>query len=203
MRKLTLYLFAILLAPAALFSQPENDNFADAIFLEDLENWCSDDADYTTVDATADEAKGSCWSTGPSYNVWFKFVASSAEIEAVLRTGGDEGTLRYPYIALWDASLTQLACKGYVDASADIGIACEGLTEGNTYYISVDNHSNASYKGTFSLCVSDEIDYDFKEGAVELSDLDDWCSADAAYSTEDATQDQSKGSCWNTGPSYN
>ena len=39
--------------------------------------------------------------------------------------------------------------------------------------------------------------------AIEVTHADDWCSADAAYTTVDATPDGNAGSCWNTNPNYN
>jgi hypothetical protein len=57
-----------------------------------------------------------------------------------------------------------------------------GLTIGNTYYVSVDNHNGSSgYRGTFTLCLQDVVSYDYYEGAVLLNDLNNYCSADAAY----------------------
>ncbi|MBU0765445.1 MAG: hypothetical protein KJ607_11485, partial [Bacteroidetes bacterium] len=174
-----------------------------AYTLEDLDNWCSDDRAFTTRDATQDQSKGSCWTNGPNYNRWFTFTAGTDNIELLVKIGGDEGNMRYPFVALWDEDLTQLECESYIDATRDIGFAYEGLTEGETYYISVDNHSTSSYVGTFSLCVSEEFTYDYIDGAVELEDIDGWESEEAGFSTETATGDGEQPSAWGTGPNYN
>jgi hypothetical protein len=173
--------------------------------LTDLNNWCSADAAYSTLWATADEAKGSCQNTGPSYNRWFKFQATSKDITVQMKTGGSEGSLRHGYLALWDDLGHEITCAQYVSATSDITISHNALTVGNWYYISVDNHNGSSggYRGTFTLCVNAGLDYDWLETAEELTDLNNWCSADAAYSTLWATADEAKGSCQNTGPSYN
>ncbi|MBK9391774.1 MAG: hypothetical protein IPN68_16880 [Bacteroidetes bacterium] len=54
-----------------------------------INNWCSSDAAYTTVGASADKNKGTCWANGPNYNRWFKFQATSTNIASIkLKTGG-------------------------------------------------------------------------------------------------------------------
>ncbi|PID91571.1 MAG: hypothetical protein CSA96_07685, partial [Bacteroidetes bacterium] len=172
-----------------------------AVEITNPHNWCSADAQYTTVNASADEDAGSCWPNGPNFNRWFKFTATTNEAMVQLKTGGDEGTLRFGFLALWDDSGNELACARYSSTYSDINMGYSSLTPGNTYYISVDNHGGSiHYRGSFTLCVDDEVDYDFPEGAVELSDLNNWCSADAAYTTLDATGDTLRGSCWPNGP---
>ena len=174
-----------------------------AIELTDLDNWCSPEAAYTTLNATPDELKGSCWNTGPNYNRWFKFQATTTDIMVEVKTGGSEGTLQYPYVAIWDDANTELACGRYSTQYGDLRTGTTSLVPGNWYYISVDNLSGLGRRGTFTLCLNDDIDYDFKMGAIELTDLNNWCSAEAAYTTLNATPDEVKGSCWNTGPNYN
>ncbi|MCD6201936.1 MAG: CUB domain-containing protein, partial [Bacteroidales bacterium] len=180
-----------------------NDFKAGAIELTDFNNWCSGNAAYTTMNASPDESRGSCWNTGPNFNVWFKFQATSSDINITLKTGGDEGTLRYPYIALWDDSSNEIACARYAGSYSDLSIGSTSLVPGNWYYISVDNYNNVTYRGTFTLCIDNTITYDFREGALEIPDTGVWCSGDAAYSTMNASADGIKGSCWNTGPNYN
>ena len=73
-----------------------------------------------------------------------------------------------------------------------------GLTPGATYYISVDAFSSAT-NGTFTLCLQDRVDYDFYEGAIDLTGIINSCSANAIYTTLGATPDKTKGSTWNNG----
>ena len=187
-----------------VYAQPANDNFASATDITSLINTCSANAAYTTVAATADQSKGSCWSNGPNYNVWFKFTATATGyIKVQLNIGGASGTLQNPFVALWDASLTQLNCQNYQGASVSIETDYYGLTAGQTYYISVDNYVGTGYRGTFSLCLSDVPDYNYYEGAKDVTSLINGCSANAAYTTLNATADRSKGSCWSNGPNYN
>ncbi len=174
-----------------------------AIELTDLDYWCSGDAEYTTFDASPDEEKGSAWPNGPNYNRWFRFQATKAFVKIDMKTGGDEGTLRHGLIALWDSAGNEITSARYDYDYDDITVSSASLTPGEWYFISVDNHQNAGYRGTFTLCISDTIDYDFKEAALEVPHSTGWCSLDAAYSTMDATPDRIKGSTWNTGPNYN
>src|SRR5262245_34019059 len=85
----------------AAFAQPANDNFASATNVTSLINTCSADAAYTTLNATADQSKGACWSNGPNYNVWFKFTATATQyIKVQVKTGGSEGTLQNSFVSL-------------------------------------------------------------------------------------------------------
>ncbi|MBK9391770.1 MAG: hypothetical protein IPN68_16860 [Bacteroidetes bacterium] len=100
----------------------------------------------------------------------------------------------YQQLALWDAAGTQVGCATYVAAQGTVTLQSNSLTPGQNYWISVDDNNTP---GTFSLCVTNQIDYDFKDGAVLLSNTNNWCSADAEYSNTFATADESLGSCWN------
>ena len=121
------------------------------------------------------------------YNRWFGFTATTTEALVEIKTGGDDGSLRYGMVALWDDSGTELACGRYASDYGDIKMGYTALVPGNTYYISVDNHGGTtSYSGSFTLCMDDEVDYDYPLGAVELTDLNNWCSPEAAYTTINA-----------------
>lgn len=185
------------------YSQPSNDNQVNAIDVSTLINTCSTDAAYTTLNATSDGAAATCWNTSPNYNVWFSFVATTGQINITVDRGGSKGTLRRANLALYDSDgTTQLSCNRYVGDNDDVSTGYIGLTPSNTYYIAVDNNYSG-YRGTFSLCLSDAVDYDFFEGAIDVSPLVNSCSSDAAYTTIGATADQSAASTWNTSPNYN
>lgn len=197
-------LVAILAAMTVSLAQPANNNFASATSVTGLINSCSPNAAYTTLAATADQAAGSCWSNGPNYNVWFSFTATATQyIKVQVKTGGAEGTLQNPFVALWNSALVQLNCQNYQGGTVDIETDYFGLTAGQTYYISVDNFVGAGYRGTFTLCLSDVPDYNFFEGAQDVTSLINSCSANAAFTTLNATPDRSAGSCWSNGPNYN
>ena len=55
------------------------DYYEGAIELTDINNYCSANAQFTTIGATPDMNAASCWNTNPNYNRWFKFQASATE----------------------------------------------------------------------------------------------------------------------------
>ena len=180
-----------------------NDEFAGATTLIHSSNNCSANAAYTTVNATADGLTGSCWENGPNYTVWFKFVATSANVTLDLKVGGAEGTMQHPNMALWQSNgTTEIKCVRRIDATTDVQISSSSLTIGNTYYVSVDNYVGLGYRGTFTFCIDNTVTYDYIAGAIELTDLNNWCSANAAFTTINATSDGVVGSCWENGPNY-
>ena len=106
-------------------------------------------------------------------------------------------------VAIWESDgITEVSSNRYVNNADDVSTTALGLTPGATYYISVDNNFSG-YRGSFTLCLSDKADYDFYEGAYEITDVDNWCSADGEFTTVGATPDVNAASCWNTSPSYN
>ena len=182
------------------------DYYEGALEIADINNWCSDNAAYTTVGGTPDQGAGLCWNnSGPRYNRWFYFVATTTSIAITVDRGGAKGSQRRTQIALWESDgTTPVACKIYAFNDEDVILeSIENLAIGNTYYISIDAF-DINYDGTFTLCVNNKPGYDFYEGAIELTDLNNWCSSDAVYTTVGATPDQVAGSCWNnTGPRFN
>ncbi|MBS1982518.1 MAG: T9SS type A sorting domain-containing protein, partial [Bacteroidetes bacterium] len=131
------------------------DYYQGAQAITDLNNWCSANAAYSTIGASPDKNKGSCWTTGPNNNVWFKFTAITPNATIQLKTGGAMGSLQYPRMALWQADgTTQVACSTYTGTHTIPSITVASLVVGNTYYISVDNYAGTGYRGTFSLCVT-------------------------------------------------
>ncbi|MDN3665467.1 LamG-like jellyroll fold domain-containing protein [Algibacter miyuki] len=174
-----------------------------AIEVPHTSSWCSEDAEYSTIQASSDGEKGSLWFDGPNYNVWFKFQATATKVNAHVNIGGVYGTMDYPYIALWDNAGTEIKSKNYYTGSSPVNVQSDLLIIGDWYYISVDNRNNIYNRGTFSLCIEDVLDYDYKEAAIEVPHTSSWCSQDAAYSTVHASPDEEKGSAWFDGPNYN
>ena len=120
--------------------------------------------------------------------------------------GGSKGDIRQINVAMWESDgTTEIACERYVTDLDDVTLeVVNTLTPGNTYYISIDNLDSWA-QGSFTLCLTDnDISYDYYEGAIELTDLNNWCSSDALYSTIGASPDKVVGSCWNnSGPRFN
>jgi|GEM_PF-3089763 len=193
------------LAQVAL-AQPVNNNYGNAINVTSYINSCSPNAAYTTTGGTADLNAGANWNnSGPKYNVWFKFTApATGVINVVVDIGGAKGTQTRTQLAIWQVGgTTEIGSKRYVANGDDVSLGAVGLTPGNLYYISVDAYST-SYRGTFTLCLQDQVDYDFYEGATDVTSYINSCSSNAAYTTVGATADKVAGSNWNnSGPNYN
>ena len=201
---LNAFALVILLFPGAqLYAQPGNDNFSNATNVTSLiSTTCTTGGIYTTKFATPDQSKASCWSNGPNNNVWFKFTATSTTfINVKVKVSGPGETMQNPFVAIYDASLSQLACQNYMGSKIDLSLSYLGLVPGNTYYIVVDNY--AGYSGSFDLCLSDVVDYDFAQGAKDVTAQINSCTSGGAYTTLYATPDRSKAPCWSNGPNNN
>jgi len=199
---LLVYISAFLFAVHG-FAQPSNDNKDNALVLTELLNWCSDDAAFTSVKASDDGVKGSCLKNGPNFNTWFKFQSTTGIIQVEVKTGDSKGSMRFSYIALFDQYDRELECEEYKDEYGDVGFTYSNLDIGSWYYISVDHPYNSKYVGTYTLCVNDELGYDYKDGAIELLNFNNWCSPNAAYSTKAASPDEAQPPCLKNGPNFN
>ncbi len=177
------------------------DQQSGAIWLTDMNNWCSSDAQYTNSGATADGSSPSCWSGGTGNNVWFRFIATTTAIDVEVTTGGTYGTMRGQQIALWNEAGVEVKCANAADWFAGtLPLSIDTLTVGHTYWISVDDRRT---HGSFTLCIDDSPSYDYRSGAVEITDITNYCSADAAFDNTYATADETAGSCWSGGTGNN
>lgn len=133
---------------------PVNDDCSGAVTLNNVTNFCSDNASYTNVNATASGLPASqFWfpTTAGGNDVWFKFTAVAFDVNISV-TGN---TLRSPLIALYTAT----DCANF---SEQIGSDVNGtslttlykgaLTIGQTYYIRISAANNNT--GTFRLCIN-------------------------------------------------
>jgi hypothetical protein len=171
-------------------AQPSNDNQADAISIVNIHGWSSGDAAYSNVGATPDGPPITC-----SYltnNVWFKFQATTNEIDIKLLTGGSKGTMIYPILNLFDNTGNGLSCHSNKENGTAF-IQNISLVAGSWYYLSVDNY--AGNAGTFTLKINDNVNYDLREKAELISNIKSWSSGDAAYSNVGATPDGPSSSC--------
>jgi hypothetical protein len=171
-----------------------NDDIADATDITDLINNCSDNAEFTTVGATADGKPSTCGPSDPNQNVWFKTdVPASGELLVHLRfNDATYGTLENPIITLWDEDgTTQIACKRYNQlGSSSLYMGAQGLTD-NFVYLSVDTDNSVGVPGSFSLCLFDKVTNDFFDGATTLV-LD---GAPIRHRNDDATPDGPNTAC--------
>ena len=184
---------------------PSYDYIAGAINIDTLKGTSSNDAEYTTVGGSADGFIGSNWNNGgPLYNKWFQFTApSTGEVKLTVDVGGAKGTQEQSMAAIWRSdATTEEVSNRYSSNADDVVVSAEGLTPGNTYYLSVDARTNRF--GTFTLNFDTVTDYSFYSKAIDIDTLLGSCSADAEYSTKGAISDLNVGSAWNnSGPLLN
>ncbi len=154
----------------------------------------SADAAFSTLNATPDGASGTC--ANVFRNLWFKFQATTPEVELRALIGGTKGTMQFPIVTLYNASGTPLQCKSISSYVSMAFIQATGLTVGNWYYFSVDTQTNSGYPGSFTLFATNTIGYDLfsKAQTITLSGHS-YVSADAAFTTVNATPDGTAGTC--------
>lgn len=138
---------------------------------------------YDNIDKTSDGPSSTPCAGSINKNVWFKFTATTTDARIIIRMGDNYGGINQDifraYITLWSingsGSLTVLRCtKYYSNSHTSLGLAYRGLAVNSTYYISVD--SDLYTEGRFGICLFDNIDNDFFEGATNLSNVSGWCS---------------------------
>ncbi len=158
MRTCLIFLSCLCLAFIAE-AQPDNDNCTNAILLDDVGNWCSEEGAFTNVDATDSGYDGaSCWADSET-DVWFVFTAFATDVVITVigdAFGSSGGTLMLPQVALYrgicGGTINQLACGRDERLGDIIEINRAGLTVGEEYFIRVDG--GFEMNGTFQLCVN-------------------------------------------------
>ncbi|WP_419802625.1 PKD domain-containing protein [Mucilaginibacter sp.] len=155
-RKLILLLSMFFWFAAAKAQVPANDDCFGAITLNTVSNFCSDNAAYTNVNATAGGlAASQAWSSAGK-DVWFKFIATAFDVNiSVTGNANGGGTLNNPLIALY----TTVDCSSFSEmigantSTSTLGTLYKGgLTIGQTYYIRISGAGNST--GTFKLCIN-------------------------------------------------
>ena len=126
---------------------------------------CSSNAAYTNYYATDDGSMASCWAGTENKNVWFKFQALTPFATVKLKTGNIYGTMRRGQMALWNSGNQLVKCVGPVFDQGTNVLSIDSLTVGNWYWISVDDNY---VSGSFTLCLDDIPDFDYKSGAIEV-----------------------------------
>ena len=172
--------------------QPDYDYKAGAVEIQH-DAGCYPDAAYSNLMASADRSQGSCWTGTENKNVWFKFQAITPELNLQISTGSVYGNMQRQQVSVWNEADVEVACTKWVGNTGTVILQTDTLTPGNWYYISVDDDR---ISGSFTLCINDQVDFDYRAGAIELTDISYWCSNDAEYSNVYATADRQQGSCW-------
>ncbi len=171
--------------------------------LNDLNNWCSEEAAFATEALSDELMRGPKVQVPRSFGKWFSFRATSTEIDVRVHSGNDAGTLQFAHLFLVDKAGKPLKDQTYADTYGTVAIFSEELVPGEQYYIGVGCTNKPKYSGSFGLCISNRVSNDFPEGATLLNNLSGWYSAQNAYTTVGATGVGSKPSKMKGGPNYN
>ncbi|MGI4749633.1 MAG: PKD domain-containing protein [Janthinobacterium lividum] len=156
-RKLILLLSMFFLFAAFAKAQaPANDDCSGAITLTTVTNFCSDNAAYNNVNATASGlAKAQAWPSAGN-DVWFKFTAIAFDVNvSVTGNINGAGTLNSPLVAIYttpDCSSFTDIIGSEVNGTTLTTLYKGGLAIGQTYYIRVSAAN--SNTGTFKLCIN-------------------------------------------------
>ncbi|MEJ6982112.1 PKD domain-containing protein [Pedobacter sp. P351] len=139
--------------------QHPNDECSTAIVLNNIRNYCSADAQFTTVNATESGLPAAPNWPGAGKDIWLKFTAIAYDINISVSgnvTGGGStgGTLQSPLVALYSTP----DCQNFSTIVGNMSSANNaatfykgGLTIGGEYYIRI---SSSNSTGTFKLCVN-------------------------------------------------
>ncbi|MHA4894139.1 T9SS type B sorting domain-containing protein [Pedobacter sp. PWIIR3] len=153
-------LFLYLLYPIFLElfgAVPINDDVRNATSLSSSNGYCSLDAEFSNIDATASGfQKASLWPSDGK-DVWFKFTALKTDVSATVSgktSAMSINTLQTPLVAFYTFNGTVLTENiGSMSTSNNTTTAYKGgLIIGMEYYIRISASNNAT--GTFKLCLN-------------------------------------------------
>ena len=142
-----------------LAAQPVNDACQNAIFLTDLDGYCSSVAAFSNSDATASpQTLPGCFPPDGPVDVWFAFVADATNVNiSVVGNSGLNagGSLLNPQLALYSGDCDALVEEECISDAFNNNLAETfggPLEVGQTYYIRVSARSGQT--GTFQLCIN-------------------------------------------------
>ena len=175
----------------------------EATLLGSTSAWCSTPDEYSTAELLVDQPQSSCYDKPFVYGKWFKFQATNTLTEIKVKVGAKNGSMQWPRISIWDQNFNELACKNSISDTANISLNFTKYELGNWYYISVNHNNHPKYVGSFVLCLSSELNNDYKDGATFISNTTNWSSSKGEFSTSSASADEKKPSCLSAGPNFN
>ena len=156
------YIFILVFFLNALTAsaQPANDECLNAIQITDLNEWCSNPAQFTSVGSTDSGNNPFCFPMGVDQNdVWFYFTAIANAINVNVIGNIEQnsgGSLIAPQLAIYSGDclggLTEEICFSDAFGNNFAETFLTGLTPGETYYIQVSAR-NAN-TGSFQLCLN-------------------------------------------------
>lgn len=158
MRKIyTLLLFQIF--AISLMAQVPGDDCNSAIFLPDVNDYCSEIGEFslagTTLSATP---AASCWGLPPSEDVWFAFRATRTTVSiriigaTNIFTGGTFSASNKSLVLYSDdcGNLTEIACTNKGDD--DVITINSNVNVGDIYFFRLS--AQFSNSGTFQICIN-------------------------------------------------
>jgi len=143
-----------LLVLQVITAQPTNDQCISAIHIPSTEDFCSDIAQYTNVNASATPGLTNTCLTNFSSEVWFTFIPSTpAAIIQVFGAINNQGTLISPVVTVYDncGSFDQVGCNSASMESNIAEVVVGDLIIGKVYLIAVDGQFGT--QGSFTLCI--------------------------------------------------
>jgi hypothetical protein len=146
-----------------------NDDCVFAQSIPSVDNYCSQDGQYTNVGAAPDPTfTNTCISLQWQNGVWFSFVPREPGVLIRVFGSGNGGTLRDPKIVIFEACGDYLQCSPGKNQGIDELLVTD-LTIGQRYFVMVE--SSVGGEGTFKLCIDDFIptktpESDCPEGVV-------------------------------------
>jgi gliding motility-associated-like protein len=162
----------MLLGTVGLYAQLPGDECDNVIQLPNINDYCSENAEYTTVGYTNSILDPpTCWA-GSGNDIWLSFIATADNVTITVRGNTPSepgGTMSAPTVALYTTpnciNYNELQCATSNGGQATLYKG--GLQPGETYYIRIKNAGAAA--GSFKLCyvcyfLPDEVSSDCPSG---------------------------------------
>ena len=171
--KYTLLGIFMFLVSSVIWAQVPNDVCQYATPILSVDNYCSEPAEFTNVNAEEDTDKpnSTCLFTYKNA-VWFSFVPLEPAVNIRITGSAGSGTLDNPQIGVYSGTCGNLTQTGCTSVSSGQGVAeliVADLVIGQTYYLMVDGFQDQT--GSFQICINDfipipETQPDCKDGVI-------------------------------------
>jgi len=138
-----------------MVGQVQNDICSFAEHIDDVDNYCSEVAEFSNVGATANIPINNPCFLNFTGTVWFSFVPK--EPAAIIRV--NPTTLSQTEIGVYRGNCNDLELVGCTSSAGGLGtvqLTVTDLVIGQIYYLTVDGAEGQ--QGSFQLCIDDFID---------------------------------------------